>query len=524
MYSNTNAGGRNPGFENSAPQVDFRTPALNRVKTLRIRLAGKPTADLVADSRAVLARKTKYETTDPTVLSAAFIVARAEQNDGRFLLRSYRDTWYEWKGGRYVDLNDGDVFTSAWAAAEAFTEEAWFTRGEKKKKKTIGKESIANALEALKARPGVRVPADVQAPCWLTPEGCVSAPGVMTFPNGNLDLERFLAGDADAFTRSTPDLFTLTAFPYEYDPDAKCSTWDRVSLHNFQKAEVLAAWEEVLGVLLTPDASYQKAFALYGPPGCGKSVILAALLALLGRDNVSALGLERFNAEYDLAGTEGKLANVTGDQGEARLNPGAEGQLKQFITGEPTQVNKKYKAPYTLYPTARLVLAANQGLKFSDKSGAMTDRFMIFPLTVRSRGESNQDQRLTSDAFWASEAPGIFNRALDGLRRVRKTGRISEPTECKTAAAQFWQEGDPALQFITKHFRENPDGHVDKQTVYEAYVSYAREHGVKYSLTEATFAKLLWSQFRHVMSEKRLSCQGRPRVYRGIEFVQDGID
>src|SRR5262249_16909631 len=158
--------------------------------------------------------------------------------------------------------------------------------------------------------------------------------------------------------------------------------------------------------------------------------ICAAFVALLGADNVSTVPLELFGQRFRLAGTLGKLLNLMAEVGE--IDKLAEGQLKAFAVGDPMEVEKKYKQPFTARPTARLMLARKNPPQFSDKSDGIWRRILYLPCTVQIP-EPEQVKGMDKPDFWGAsgELPGILNWALAGLHDLRTQGYFTVPESCR---------------------------------------------------------------------------------------------
>ena len=75
------------------------------------------------------------------------------------------------------------------------------------------------------------------------------------------------------------------------------------------------------------------------------------------------------------------LKGIMAEVGE--LDKVAEGQLKAFVTGDPMEFERKFKAPFTARPTARLVLATNNAPQFSDKSDGIWRRMLLLPWAIK---------------------------------------------------------------------------------------------------------------------------------------------
>ncbi|WP_319020215.1 hypothetical protein [Streptomyces peucetius] len=67
----------------------------------------------------------------------------------------------------------------------------------------------------------------------------------------------------------------------------------------------------------------------------------------------------------------------------------------------------------------RLVILTNELPHFGDASGVIARRFVVLNMTVSWLGK--KDIGLTGEL--AAEIPGILNWALEGLARLKRTGR-----------------------------------------------------------------------------------------------------
>jgi putative DNA primase/helicase len=81
-----------------------------------------------------------------------------------------------------------------------------------------------------------------------------------------------------------------------FDPDATCPQIDRFVEEVFPDDAIPRAWE-ILGDLLTPDRSIQKAICLVGEGGNGKSAFLDVASNFVGVENVCHLSLQRLESD-----------------------------------------------------------------------------------------------------------------------------------------------------------------------------------------------------------------------------------
>jgi len=84
------------------------------------------------------------------------------------------------------------------------------------------------AIEAnLKSNGVCHVPSTAPLPCWIDGEHFKPANAIISFSNGNLDVEALIdhADDDMVWRKPTPLLFTTTGRSYPFDSTAKCPRW-----------------------------------------------------------------------------------------------------------------------------------------------------------------------------------------------------------------------------------------------------------------------------------------------------------
>jgi len=148
---------------------------------------------------------------------------------------------------------------------------------------------------------------------------------------------------------------------------------------------------------------------------------------------------------FALGDTVGKLANIVSEVGELdRLD---EGHLKAFVSGDRITIDRKYKEPICVQPTARLMLATNTPPRVSDRSQGLWRRILYLPFEVTIPTE-RQNPRLAEELL--AELPGIFNWALLGLARLREQGRFTEPAACSRAVQEYRIDCDPVREILSE--------------------------------------------------------------------------
>jgi len=334
--------------------------------------------------------------------------------------------------------------------------------------------------------------------------------------NGLLDLKAYIRGDETMLQELTPLWFSETLLPYEFDPLAICPRWTNTLISNMggdlERVSVLQEWA---GYLLYPKLDRQRFLAIEGEGGNGKSVFLAGLTAMLGTQNVSNIPLESFSSRFALIGTLGKMANIASDCGE--LDKADEGKLKTFTTGERMDFDRKGLPSINTSPTAKLILAFNNRPRFSDRTGGLWRRMLLVPFDVVIK-DDDKIWGLDDHMVWeaSGECPGIFNWALEGLKRLLDQKDFTKPAACESALEDYRTEVNPAKAFLKEKCSAGAEeDFVIVRDLYTAYKEWSADSGYR-SLGERQFGKEVKRIFMKVERKQNRVVGGREWRYYGL--------
>jgi phage/plasmid-associated DNA primase len=267
--------------------------------------------------------------------------------------------------------------------------------------------------------------------------------------------------------------YFATGLPeFDYDAAATCPTWDRC-VGEWLDSSYHDTLHEFMGYVMTPDTSQDKLLAAIGVRRGGKSTTLQVMSWLVGAAHVVSRTLNDLGGDFGLEGTLDKKLMIIPDASDTELSKRSTAldRIKSITGRDDVSVNRKgVKIVSAKLPT-RLALAANRHPKFLDDSGALNARELI--LVFDRSFEGKEDRDLSSKL--RAELPGIANRALEGLRRLRANGRFTVGEKGLAAARELAESQSPALRFA--HARLNVTGDADDFTplgaVFESYTEWA---------------------------------------------------
>ena len=284
----------------------------------------------------------------------------------------------------------------------------------------------------------------------------------------------------------SPEIKSICQIPVNYNKDAKCS-----QINNYFKSVVaepdINLLCEITGYCLTTDCSQQKAFMLHGIGSNGKSVFLALLEALFGRENTSAESLQKLEFDkYRLAKLFGKLVNICGDIPDIKMQKSE--NFKKLTSGfDLIDGENKYQNPFTFKNTTKLVFSAND-IPEGKKDKAYYRRWILIRFPNNFEGE-NADKSLITKLQTPEELSGFLNLALDGLKRVRENGKFSNEKSVEATQKEYEFNSNPVAAFMDERTQIS-DEDCDAILLYLEYVAWCQSCG-KQHITNIGFSRKL---------------------------------
>ena len=199
-----------------------------------------------------------------------------------------------------------------------------------------------------------------------------------------------------------------------------------------------------------------KGLLCYGEGSNGKDTLRAVLAAVFGR-GMTGKSLSDFKAydggrKFALATIEGGVCNWASENA-SNVSLDALQSLKQFITGDPIDIERKGKDSYEYKPTAIFLANCNKLPSITGGTAAIDDRYGILSFkktykrgAVASQGELEADPRFKDDPDFILEriAPAMLNKMLERMPLLLAEGIDYNATreamrEAQEESRHLWQ-------------------------------------------------------------------------------------
>lgn len=279
---------------------------------------------------------------------------------------------------------------------------------------------------------------------------------------------------SDELEEHSPGLGALTKLPIAHDRVAiPYSFLEWLGQVLGRDAEMERHLWEVLGYLLMTGNPLQKIFLLYGEGGNGKGTLLRVIRAMLGRENYSSVSMHQLvDDRFATSGLYGKIANISGDLSSRFL---ADPQiLKEITGGDSISASRKFGQSFEFVPYAVPIFASNEFFRTSDNSAGWRRRWEVVEFNQRVDGGGAFDEQVLLD-----DIPGIFNLAMDGLRRLMTRGRFAPPDAARDATDRLHDAADPFRLWLDddEHVFLEPGDTAPCADVYRKYAGWCRRNG-----------------------------------------------
>jgi len=370
---------------------------------------------------------------------------------------------------------------------------------------TTVKAEISNVIETAKSE-GIKPTASILASVteltrikvFVPEERWDADSDILVCKNGALHIS------TGELAKHQPRHYATSAVPYEYDPGARPVVWDYFLRNTVPVAANFL--QEFAGYALTTEMSHELAVWLFGPPGSGKSTFIAGLAAMLGhRSGILGLAdLER--SRFTLADLPGKTLVVASEQPSSYL--ASTNTLNAIISGEPIQVERKYRDPFTVIPHAKVCWAMNELPRVADANSGLFRRVKV--VTFPALAENERDPKIKRAI--ETEGAGILNWSLEGLRRLKERGYFEVPAGVEDATKQFRENNDVPALFIDDRCVRGTDSEVPAAKLYREYKYWCEENGHRPQSSTRVAA-----DWQRLGFERKRTMSGT--VYQGLRVV-----
>jgi len=255
-----------------------------------------------------------------------------------------------------------------------------------------------------------------------------------------------------------------------YDLDARAPTFEKF-LREILPDPAVREWLQCfVGYTLISDCRYQVAALFLGSGANGKSTLCEIVEALHHKTATMALDSLRGFSLSQIIGA----SLVIVEEVPRRID---EQQLKILISGGLISIDRKYRDPISVRPTAKWIICANELPALTDHSHGLWRRLAVVPFEQKIP-KKHQDPELAKRII-KTELSGVFSWALGGLIKTLRDGGLPPiPEKMAAAIEQGRRQTDSVSSWVADDQIEYAESAwVDRAHVYAAYATWAKSMG-----------------------------------------------
>lgn len=420
-------------------------------------------------------------------------------------IATYRDTMYIWTGSHYEKVQDKELkvfMLQKWMIAAKVNMKQQTPDFVKKVCEGVFYRGIA--LERFKEQQDYRIINFDNGTAYLYNSG------KFVFRASHLK--------ADAMT---------SMLPISYDPNAKAAKWKRFLNDVLPNTTEQDALMEFIGYCFFNSHSFQKFLFLLGAGANGKSIVLNVIKKFFGKEITSNVDLQQLYS-HELIGIENKYINIGSEINPKGLDKGQIENLKKLTAGEATMLNPKNATPYDISggEIPKFIFSGNNKPQGNLDGGLFRRMLLLNFNRVISKDERIQ---ALEDRF-EDEMSGIFNLAMEGLKRLLKNGDFSASDNMERNLQEYKEEANPILAYFNENIMIDKTSMVSRKFLYAHYKKWTEERGHHAAADRKFFAKL--KDISKDVEDKRPSFFGehhsllgtRPRFVMNIKVDTEMID
>jgi P4 family phage/plasmid primase-like protien len=314
--------------------------------------------------------------------------------------------------------------------------------------------------------------------------------------------------------KHSSDYFLINQSPIVYNPKADCPTI-KDFLKQVLREEDIPIIQEIFGYCLLKDHFIQKAFMFLGDGANGKSTLLNLMKIFLGEKNICAISLQDISTNrFATSNLYGKLANIYPDLTDSALKQ--TGLFKVITGGDSILAERKFKEGFMFTNYAKLIFSANKLPESDDETSAYYRRWIYVNFPNVFEGDEC-DKNILNKLITDEELSGLFNWALEGLKRLLENQEFSHSLSTEESQEFYERASSPIKAFVMDMIDDDSMSLITKDELFSEFVRYCNEKGLPVS-AKNSFSRALSEHLPNIKTERPKILGVQTPSWRGIKL------
>jgi len=318
-----------------------------------------------------------------------------------------------------------------------------------------------------------------------------------------------------------PKYYMTTKIPIIYNKDADCLKIKQF-FSEILDPDDISIVQELFGYLLYKRYRFHKGFMFIGSGSNGKTTTINLAEAFIGTENCCGESLQNLeNNRFASAGLFGKLANMNPDLPSAALK---QTSVFKSATGEDMMTGEnKFGQRFTFTNYAKMIFACNKLPEIADDIDAIWRRWIPINFT-RTFPDDKANTNLINELSTPEELSGLFNWAIEGLKRVLANNKFSFSRGWEEVRDWYVKLSSPSKSYIEKNIVTDPTGAIVKEELYGKFLQYCKDNKLT-AQSEKLFSQRLKECHPGIESSRMSIDDGfRKNCWKGITYYVEEVD
>lgn len=231
--------------------------------------------------------------------------------------------------------------------------------------------------------------------------------------------------------------------------------------------EIINLLWALLGAVIRPNVPWNKAAWLYSPSGNnGKGTLCRLMRNLCGDEAHTSIAIGDFGKDFMLEPLTYASAIIV-DENDTNTFIDKAAALKSVITGDPFQINRKFKQAVTMRFQGMMVQCVNELPRSKDRSDSAYRRILPIPMTKRFEGH---ERKYIKDDYLNRK--DVLEYVMYKLLAQTNYYELSQPKACLELLEEYKVTNDPVRQFMADTLPEVVWTLLPRQFYYDLYVGW----------------------------------------------------
>lgn len=289
----------------------------------------------------------------------------------------------------------------------------------------------------------------------------------INFKNGMLDVK------TGKIHPHSPKYKSVNQIPHHYIAglDIKDSVFHQFLLSRIPDEENRKMLYEYMGYCLLPTVLFREFMILVGKGNAGKSVILTQLERILGKENVSAISMQKL-ADNRFASSKllNKQCNIFADLPDGAINDTS--TIKQLTGDDLIGAEYKHGDFFEFRNRAKLIFSCNAiPSVLNDRSDAFYSRLLIIRFYEEGEYIPDLKKRLAEE----KEIEILISYLVQGAKNVVEGAKLYRSGANSSEVLQLQKESDTVTAFLDECTERDKKSREKRSDIFETYKTFCEK-------------------------------------------------